>query len=113
MLTASDRISYEARLLDERRRAVRMLQQSASEQVSDETDGDPGDRAALETERHLGQLVSTKESDTVAAIDEALRLIATSPEKYGFCRKCGKPIPRARLDVLPWALDCERHAPRG
>lgn len=111
MLTTRDRLTYEERLREERRRAVRMLEESVKEQVSDESDGDESDRASLETERHLGQLLSTRESDMVAAIDDALRLLATSPEKYGFCCRCGNPIPRERLDVLPWALECGRHAP--
>jgi RNA polymerase-binding transcription factor DksA len=68
------------------------------------------DRASLETERHLGQLVSTAESSTVTAIDEALRVLARAPDQYGVCHTCGKPIARGRLDVLPWALECERHA---
>jgi RNA polymerase-binding transcription factor DksA len=89
---------------------MRIIQQSRNEQASDDTDGDLSDRASLEADRELDQLVSTRESDAVAAIDAALRVMANSPAEYGMCRVCHEPIARERLDVLPWALTCERHA---
>jgi DnaK suppressor protein len=35
---------------------------------------------------------------------------------YGACRRCGQPIPAARLEALPWAaydIDCQRVVDRG
>jgi DnaK suppressor protein len=35
---------------------------------------------------------------------------------YGTCVRCGKPIPAARLEALPWAafcIDCQRIVDRG
>ncbi|MEO7587153.1 MAG: TraR/DksA C4-type zinc finger protein [Arachnia sp.] len=30
---------------------------------------------------------------------------------FGRCVVCGEPIPRARLEFLPWAATCVKHAP--
>jgi DnaK suppressor protein len=29
---------------------------------------------------------------------------------YGRCDDCGQPIPAERLEALPWAIRCLRHA---
>jgi DnaK suppressor protein len=109
MLTRAERQRYEARLLEERDRATSVVDQSRRDQVAEGEERDSADRASLETERELDQLVSTCESGTVASIDAALRVLATAPAEYGICEICKAPIPRARLDIVPWALTCEGH----
>ena len=40
----------------------------------------------------------------IEAIDRALAAIVRG--EYGRCVVCGKPIPAARLEALPWAAEC-------
>jgi RNA polymerase-binding transcription factor DksA len=46
---------------------------------------------------------------TVAQIDAAL--VKISEGSYGVCEACAKPIPRARLEAIPFAslcVECQR-----
>lgn len=113
MLTDIERRRYAAQLREERNRATSIITQNVAGQASDDADQDRGDRASLEAEREIDQLVATRESEAVTAIDAALQVLATAPAQYGICRICGEPIPRERLDVLPWSLTCEQHADPG
>jgi len=45
-----------------------------------------------------------RESETLVQIENALRRIADG--NYGICDQCGREIPTARLDAVPWALLC-------
>ena len=47
-------------------------------------------------------------------IDIAISLIEKG--RYGFCDECGKPIPKARLNAIPYArlcLECKDREERG
>jgi DnaK suppressor protein len=49
----------------------------------------------------------------LVAIDAALERLDAGT--YGACTSCGRPIPPARLEALPWTalcIDCSRTAPR-
>jgi RNA polymerase-binding transcription factor DksA len=48
------------------------------------------------------------ESRTLREIDLALKRIADG--SYGLCVICGKPIAKARLEVMPHARHCIKHA---
>jgi DnaK suppressor protein len=52
------------------------------------------------------QTLSFIQSDhtTLTNIEEALVRIKVGT--YGTCESCGKPIPKARLNVLPYVADC-------
>jgi len=46
----------------------------------------------------------------VEAIDNALKKI--NKDQYGYCQRCRKQIPQARLELIPEAsfcIDCEKH----
>jgi YteA family regulatory protein len=61
----------------------------------------------------IGDELFERSKDT-ALIDNAqviLEKIETALEKidngsYGYCDKCGKPIPLERLDAIPWVAQC-------
>lgn len=59
-----------------------------------------------EIENTLGLMDS--EIRLVREIDEALRRIENST--YGTCEGSGKPIPKARLEAIPWAKYCVEYA---
>lgn len=63
------------------------------------------------TESFQSELASrhkSRESQTMREIDLALKRIADG--SYGICTVCGKPIIKARLEVMPYAKLCITHA---
>lgn len=96
-------------------RAERLAEADALKAEADQMalDAEPGDTqfddesgegstAAVDRERDLA--LSAQARAEVVEIDVALDKIDEG--RYGVCDKCGKTIPRARLDVIPWAALC-------
>jgi DnaK suppressor protein len=116
-LSATQRKHFEKRLLEERKRALRVLSRNAAERE----DGDEQDRSGDLTsmplhmadlgtdtmQQELDASNATRVSRELAEIDAALERLYQSPEKFGICEDTGKPIPFARLDIIPWARTCE------
>ncbi len=48
------------------------------------------------------------DEDTLSQVDAAVQRIEDGG--YGRCANCGEPIPRTRLDAVPYAVDCVRCA---
>lgn len=61
-----------------------------------------GSTAAVDRERDLA--LSAQARAEVVEIDIALDKIDEGA--YGICDRCAKPIPQARLEVIPWAALC-------
>lgn len=71
--------------------------------------GDLGDVANLDTEQELDSQLAALESRELARIERALQAIREG--RYGTCEICNRPIPIARLQVLPHTpccVDCQR-----
>ncbi|MEM7094383.1 MAG: TraR/DksA C4-type zinc finger protein [Actinomycetota bacterium] len=66
----------------------------------DEESGE-GDTLAIERERDLA--LSSYARAAVEEIDEALERIEAGT--YGVCITSGKPIPKERLEAIPWAAE--------
>lgn len=66
----------------------------------DEESGD-GDTLAIERERDLA--LSNAARGAVEEIDEALKRLEDGV--YGVCITSGKPIPKERLEAIPWAAE--------
>jgi ribosomal protein L32 len=62
------------------------------------------DIASDENDRTMLEAVGTKDLNRLKLIDSALTRIEQG--KYGLCLKCGKKIPQARLEAIPYALMC-------
>jgi RNA polymerase-binding transcription factor DksA len=99
-------------LLDERARYLNQaetLQQEADQLAADREPGDvqfdeesgEGDTIAVERERDL--TLSAQARDAVRQIDEALERFDKGV--YGICIHSGDPIPKARLEAIPWAAE--------
>ena len=68
---------------------------------------------------------SSEERGHVIAVVRALRSNLTDVEHalakidagtYGICERCGRPIPRERLEAIPWAalgIDCKQQGGAG
>ena len=99
-------------LLEERARYLEQaeaLQQEADQLAADREPGDvqfdeesgEGDTIAVERERDL--TLSAQARDAVRQIDEALERMDKGV--YGICIHSGEPIPKARLEAIPWAAE--------
>ncbi|GIW94183.1 MAG: molecular chaperone DnaK [Pirellulaceae bacterium] len=68
-----------------------------------------GDMADLAVEEDYGQVnanLAEVASEELRLIDRALERMAAGT--YGICEDCGKAIPMARLEALPFAVQCLR-----
>jgi RNA polymerase-binding transcription factor len=114
-LTEDQRRYLERRLLEERKRALSVLRlfdewrdaslTAAAGDLSDYpfhvadlgTDANDADMDTVQAERASRELEE---------IDEALRRLYETPERFGVCDDTGEPIPFERLDIVPWAHTC-------
>lgn len=101
-------------LVDERR-SLMMMMQSTQEQLAgrDTSLADLSDIASggFEDELALGLMAS--EAATLEKIDAAIKRIDDGT--YGICMDCEKPIPKKRLEFLPFAqrcMECEANRER-
>ena len=116
-LSKKKRQHLEKRLLEERKRAQRLLGGSIAEQGrsdDQERTGDltsmplhPADLGTDTMQEELDASNATRISRELAEIDAALERLYKTPEKYGICEDTGKDIPFERLDIIPWARTCE------
>jgi DnaK suppressor protein len=108
-----DRKRFEKRLLDERARITGVLDRMNTTARSDEERDQAGDLSLMPThqadlgsdeqQRELDTSVNQNEADTLAEVNAALERLYKTPERYGIDERTGKPIPLARLEVVPWA----------
>ncbi|HEX6145635.1 MAG TPA: TraR/DksA C4-type zinc finger protein [Acidimicrobiia bacterium] len=111
---------YRARLEEERERLqelVREYEQELEEarlsESSSDRSPDPGNAEASSTKLEYAKELSLEQNtlDLLSKVEWALAKMAEG--KYGICESCGKSIPLARLDALPYAtlcVDCARRA---
>ena len=62
------------------------------------------DIASDDIDRKMLESLGAKDLKRMRLIDSALSRIDAG--KYGVCVKCGKQIPRERLEAIPYALMC-------
>ena len=82
--------------------ALELTDDGASQDMADEDGFGEGDTLNVERDRLL--VVATDAQAHVVEIDAALARVDAGT--YGLCEACGKPIPEARLEVLPEATLC-------
>lgn len=114
-LSAKDLRRLEEALLKEKKRILR--QGNFTRQVMDFA-VDTGELSSHRThiadqgtenfQREFASQLRSIESRSLREIDEALNRIAAGT--YGICKQCGEPIPRARLEVVPYAQLCMKCA---
>jgi RNA polymerase-binding protein DksA len=116
-MTREELSHFESRLLEERARIVKRLVQFgdlSAERLDDSDDGDSAyafhmaDQGTDAMEREMAFLLASKEGRFLYHIDQALRRLYETPERYGVCEECGSEIGYARLDALPHARLCIR-----
>jgi DnaK suppressor protein len=83
------------------------IREKLKSQSDDFTKGDVGDiydLASDERDRELDILISDRDREKIAEIDEALEKIKDGT--YGICEECGTRIPKQRLMIMPFARFC-------
>jgi DnaK suppressor protein len=65
---------------------------------------DPLDQVRLSTDREMAVQRLDQQTRLIHDIQSALTKI--EDRTYGLCERCEEPIPRRRLDVVPWARFC-------
>ena len=114
-LTKKQLAHFEKRLLEERARAVKELGHY-DESFSATLQGSDGDLSSYSfqiadhgtdaMEREKAFLMASKEGRFLFHLNQALRRLYGTPEKYGKCESCGTDIGYDRLDALPHARLC-------
>jgi DnaK suppressor protein len=110
---------FRAQLEEERRRLSDLAEEQQQEleearmtETSADRSPDPGSAEAgsmkFEYEKELSLERNTV--DLLHKVERALARVANG--SYGICESCGKPIPVARLEVLPYAVTCVTCASR-
>jgi RNA polymerase-binding transcription factor DksA len=114
-LTKKQLQHFEKRLQEERARAIKELGHydesfNATEQASD---GDlssysfhKADQGTDAMEREKAFLMASKEGRFLWHLNQALRRLIATPDKFGKCESCGNDIGYDRLDALPHARLC-------
>lgn len=102
----------EKRLLEERARYTKSAQTWKAEADSLLVDREPGDVQfdeesgdgdTLQVERERDLALSSYAMNAVEEIDDALARVKAGV--YGVCVTSGKPIPKERLEAIPWAAE--------
>lgn len=95
-------VKYQRRLLELREQLLRQMNGLAKESAQEL----PGyslhmaDSGTDNFDRDFALSLLSADQDAIYEIDEALKRIEKNT--YGICELTGKPIPRARLDAIPW-----------
>lgn len=80
----------------------------ATEDLTFAADAGFADRSHSTEER--SRAISLVRAHRSTLRDVELALVRLEDGTYGTCRRCGEPIARERLEALPWAALCIRHA---
>lgn len=106
---------FEQRLLAERERAVEQLGQftevfgDSVEEATGDVSGwrfHMADEGSETYEREQTFLMASREGRLLWHIDEALRRLYRTPERFGRCEECGNVIAFERLDAIPYVPRC-------
>ncbi len=104
---------FKARLESERERLQAMiadyeqeLEEARLSESSSDRSPDPGNAEASSTKLEYAKELSIEQNsvDLLGKVDWALQRIEEG--NYGLCEVCGKAIPLARLDALPYTTFC-------
>jgi len=111
---------FRARLEEERDRLELLiedyeqeLEEARMSESSSDRSPDPGNAEASSTKLEYAKELSLEQNtlDLLSKVEWALAKMDEGT--YGICESCGKSIPLARLDVLPYATLCVDCARRG
>jgi RNA polymerase-binding transcription factor DksA len=114
-LSDDQRRHIEERLHEERARVLDILRRWDERREISQTaaDGDlsdypfhVADQGTDTYEQEMDAVMVQRASRELEDIDDALRRIIESPDRFGICEDTGQPISFERLDLVPWARTC-------
>jgi DnaK suppressor protein len=112
-MSRADILKFEKELLDEKHRILKQgvfadeLMDNSSENSGNGSRGEyDAEMGSQNYRRELASRLKSLESETLREIDAALRKI--NQGTYGTCERCGRPIAKARLEVVPHARICQK-----
>ena len=97
-------VGIKRKLLAMRDDLIRTVRTQQLEESAEQDTGDDADKASQSIEKELLFELSDNERMTLDHIEAALRKIEKGT--YGSCESCRKPIPKPRLEALPFARYC-------
>ena len=113
-MTEQDLKEFETRLLEERSKILKEMGHLESTVLKVNPRDSAGDLSGYSfhmadagtdaMEREKAFLFASSEGRVLMEINDALRRLYRG--EYGICESCGKPIARARLEVMPQARLC-------
>jgi DnaK suppressor protein len=94
---------HHARLLELREKVIQDWTEQADEEAesTDEPGKHPADGATDCFDQNLAFSLLAYERNALREIDDALKRILAGT--YGVCELTGQPVPRRRLEAIPWA----------
>ncbi len=116
-MTKAELRKFHQLLLEEKQRLLRQssftseVMEASGPDVTGDLSSHRTHTADQGTESFQSEMASrhrSREYQTLREIDLALQRIADG--SYGICAVCGKPIAKARLEVMPYARFCVKHA---
>ena len=109
MALTSDQLNHYRRILTARRKELASATVRAEAEVGDQDELatlDDGDRATSDVAKADLLEEAGRDSEQLEQIEAALGRMDQGT--YSTCAVCGKEIPIARLDAVPWAALCVR-----
>jgi DnaK suppressor protein len=116
-LNEAQRRHLEQRLLEERARAQSVLRRfdegreaSLTAAAGDLSDYPfhVADHGTDSYDQDMDTVLAERASRELEEIDDALRRLYETPERFGVCDDTGEPIPFERLDLVPWTRTCRQ-----
>jgi DnaK suppressor protein len=115
-------VYFSKKFIDEQKKRLENDLKDLLEKIDDLKKEDPfsdpdhaSDNAAVDTDvrEQVGhETVEAQIKDlNIRVEDIKAALTRINKGKYGVCQKCGKPIPQARLKIIPestYCIDCEK-----
>jgi RNA polymerase-binding transcription factor DksA len=98
-LLISERVDLTGQADQLEHEAHQLIEEQEMGDVQFDDEGGEGDTMVVERERDLA--LSAQARQTVADIDAAL--LRLNEGTYGYSVESGRPIPRERLEAIPWA----------
>lgn len=69
---------------------------------------DEDEAPLIEMNQSIASNRNRERTERLQQIRDALALIDEDPDEYGVCETCEEPIPRKRLELMPWVTFCVR-----
>jgi RNA polymerase-binding transcription factor DksA len=111
-MNAKRRRDLSRRLIDERERLSSALRALETEAQVDVIEAAPeADAPSISiSDAEAAEATASMEIEQLREIDAAIARLRDHPDQFGRCAVCGEEIAIERLELIPWAQRCIKHA---